>query len=71
MNELQKQVDVERLYGDVCHIVEQARSSAYRAANVYLTLRNWCVGERIAREDLQGAERASSSIAHSRRLWTQ
>lgn len=58
MNELQKQVDVERLYGDVCHIVEQARSSAYRAANVYLTLRNWCVGERIAREDLQGAERA-------------
>ena len=52
MNELQKQIDVERLYGDVCHIVEQARSSAYRAANVYLTLRNWCVGERIAREDL-------------------
>lgn len=58
MDQLQKQVDVERLYGDVCHIVEQARSSAYRAANVYLTLRNWCVGERIAREDLQGAERA-------------
>ena len=58
MNELQKQINVERLYGDVCHIVEQARSSAYRAANVYLTLRNWCVGERIAREDLQGAERA-------------
>jgi predicted nuclease of restriction endonuclease-like (RecB) superfamily len=58
MTELQKQVDVERLYGDVCHIVEQARSGAYRAANVYLTLRNWLVGERIAQEDLQGAERA-------------
>ena len=58
MEELQKQIDEERLFGDVCHIVEQARSCAYRAANVFLTLRNWMVGQRIAREDLQGAERA-------------
>ena len=58
MNELQQQVDVEGLYGDVCRIVEQARGGAYRMANVYLTLRNWLVGERIAREDLQGAVRA-------------
>lgn len=56
--EEQQPVDVELLYGDVCHIVEQARSCAYRAANVFLTLRNWMVGQRIAREDLQGAARA-------------
>ena len=58
MQELQKHIDEKRLYGDVCQIVEQARSRAYRAVNVYLTLRNWMVGERIAREDLQGAARA-------------
>lgn len=56
--EEQQPVDVELLYGDVCHIVEQARNCAYRAANVFLTLRNWMVGQRIAREDLQGAARA-------------
>ena len=38
MNELQQQVDVEGLYGDVCRIVEQARGGAYRMANVYLTI---------------------------------
>ena len=59
MDVIQKKVDVEKLYGDVCVIIEKARENAYRAVNVQLTLRNWLVGERVAKEDLQGEERAT------------
>ena len=59
MDVIQKKVDVEKLYGDVCVIIEKARDNAYRAVNVQLTLRNWLVGERVAKEDLQGEERAT------------
>ena len=46
------------LYSDVCSIIERACEQAYRAINVSLTLRNWQLGERIAREKLEGKERA-------------
>lgn len=46
------------LYSDACAIIEEARQRAYRAVNTYLTLRNWQLGERIAKENLDGAERA-------------
>lgn len=48
----------DNLYHDVCSIIEDAREQAYRAVNVSLTLRNWMLGERIAREQLDGEERA-------------
>lgn len=59
MDVIQKKVDVEKLYGDVCVIIEQARDNAYRAVNVQLTLRNWLIGERVAKEELQGEARAA------------
>lgn len=43
---------------DACTIIEEARTQAYKAVNVALTLRNWKLGERIAKEELDGAERA-------------
>ena len=46
------------LYTDACGIIEEARAQAYKAVNVALTLRNWKLGERIAKEELDGAERA-------------
>lgn len=46
------------LYSDICSIIEDAREQAYRAVNVSLTLRYWMLGERIAREKLDGKERA-------------
>lgn len=46
------------LYSDLCSIIENAREQAYRAVNVSLTFRNWMLGERIAREKLDGEERA-------------
>lgn len=50
--------DYKALYNDACTIIEDARQRAYRAVNVSLTMRNWLLGERIAREELDGAQRA-------------
>lgn len=46
------------LLNDACLIIEEARHVAYRAINNTLTIRNWHLGERIAREELGGAQRA-------------
>ena len=46
------------LYKDTCRIIEDARTQAYHAINTSLTIRNWLLGERIAKEELGGAERA-------------
>ena len=50
--------DYKSLYDDTCAIIEEARMQAYRAVNVSLTIRNWLLGERIAKEELDGAKRA-------------
>ena len=55
-NELAQEYN--RLYSDACVIIEEARAQAYKAVNIALTLRNWKLGERIAKEELDGAERA-------------
>ena len=59
MSEMQKIIGFEKLYSDVYVIIEHARDNSYRAVNVQLTLRNWLVGERVAREELRGEERAA------------
>lgn len=46
------------LLEDTCLIIEQARDHAYRAVNTALTIRNWKLGERIAREHLDGKGKA-------------
>ena len=40
------------LLNDTCRIIEDSREYAYRAVNTALTIRNWKLGERIARENL-------------------
>ena len=50
--------EYNRLYSDACGIIEEARAQAFKAVNVALTLRNRKLGERIAREELDGAQRA-------------
>ena len=52
------QLEFQTLLNDVSHIVEEAHESAARAVNVALTLRNWKLGERIAKENLDGKDRA-------------
>ena len=50
--------DYKSLYDDACTIIEDARQYAYRAVNVSLTIRNWLLGERIAKDKLDGAVKA-------------
>lgn len=52
------QLQFDSLFEDTCNIIEQAQNKAVRAVSIALTLRNWQLGERIAREELDGAERA-------------
>ena len=49
----------DNLLADAGRIIEGAQVAAARSLNVYLTLRNWLLGERIARELLGGEERGS------------
>ncbi len=46
------------LYEDTCTIIEDTRQYAYRAVNISLTIRNWLLGKRIAKDELDGADRA-------------
>lgn len=46
------------LYSDACAIIEQAHRQACHAINVSLTLRNWQLGKRITREELDGGTKA-------------
>ena len=46
------------LVDDTCRIIESARDYAYRSVNTALTIRNWQLGERIAREHLDDNGRA-------------
>ena len=49
----------DNLLADAGRIIEGAQVAAARSLNIYLTLRNWLLGERIARELLGGEERGS------------
>jgi len=46
------------LLTDAQQIIETAQSFAYRAVNIAMVQRNWLLGKRIAKEELQGKERA-------------
>ena len=50
--------DYKSLYEDTCAIIEESRQRAFHAVNVSLTMRNWLLGERIAKDELDGAQRA-------------
>ena len=58
MSNLSSSQGYKSLYDDACTIIEDARQYAYRAVNISLTIRNWLLGERIAKDELDGAERA-------------
>ena len=57
-NIYQREEVASTFYEDSCHIIEEARTSAFRAINTALTLRNWKLGERISHEHLEDDGRA-------------
>ena len=58
MSNLSLSQGYKSLFEDACTIIEDARQYAYRAVNISLTIRNWLLGERIAKDELDGAKRA-------------
>lgn len=53
----QKTVSTQ-LINDTRSIIESARQTAYKLADLTLVRRNWLLGKRIAQEELDGADRA-------------
>ena len=51
-------VKTDNILKDMCEIVESWQKTAYQAVNTTLIHRNWLLGYRLAREDLQGEDRA-------------
>ncbi len=47
------------LYSEIRQIIEQARSSVFRAANFAMVQAYWNIGKRIVEEEQQGRERAA------------
>lgn len=43
---------------DIRQIIDSARETAYRLADLTLVHRNWLLGQRIAPEELTGSDRA-------------
>lgn len=51
-------VQTDRLYGEIRSVLEEARSSAYRAVNVTMVQAYWRIGGLIVEDEQGGAERA-------------
>ena len=47
---------------DMCGIIESSQKAAYQAVNTALVQRNWLLGYRIASEEMQGEDRASTGL---------
>lgn len=58
MGEIIKYSNSNNLTADICHIIDEARSYAYKMVDAALVLRNWYIGKRIDEEVLAGEERA-------------
>jgi len=54
----QNNVISTQLLDDTRQIIEAAQETAYRLADLTLVRRNWLLGQRIAQEELGGADRA-------------
>lgn len=57
MSEILQYVKSDNYFRDVCHIIDDAQQSAYRAVDTALVLRNWDIGKRINEEILSGQNR--------------
>lgn len=53
-----KYQNTDNVVEDICSIIESARNYAYQSVNIALVERNWCIGYRIAEEELKGENRA-------------
>ena len=57
-----KYKNTDNILNDICSIIDSAKDFAYNSVNVSLVERNWFIGCRIAKEELQGKNRADYGI---------
>ena len=55
---MKQEIVSTQLINDTRSIIESARQTAYKLADLTLIRRNWLLGQRIAQEELGGADRA-------------
>ena len=55
--------ELDLLYGEVRHVIEQGRNTVYRAANAAMVHSYWQIGKLIVEEEQKGKERANYGIA--------
>lgn len=58
----QRNHDFQILFDQASTLIEQARSTAYRQINETLVRRNWLLGQLIAKEELNGENRAKYGL---------
>lgn len=54
-----KNSELEKLYGEVKHLIETSRKEVYRVANLAMIQAYWNIGRLIVEEEQKGQERAS------------
>jgi predicted nuclease of restriction endonuclease-like (RecB) superfamily len=63
--------ELDKLYDEVKHIIEQGRNSVYRAANAAMVHSYWQIGKLIVEEEQKGKERAEYGTDLIRNLATR
>ncbi|RYE23147.1 MAG: DUF1016 family protein, partial [Sphingobacteriaceae bacterium] len=59
---------LDKLYGEVRHVIEEGRNTVYRAANAAMVHAYWQIGKLIVEEEQKGKERAEYGTALIREL---
>lgn len=52
-------ISIDRLYGNIKHVIEEARNTVYRAANFAMVQSYWHIGKLIIEEEQNGKQRAA------------
>lgn len=50
--------NIQKLYANICSIINKARSSAYKAVNFAMVISYWSIGQQIVEDEQHGASRA-------------
>ena len=58
MKEIDIDNNIQKLYANICSIINKARSSAYKAVNFAMVVSYWSIGQQIVEDEQHGALRA-------------
>ncbi|MBN1905759.1 MAG: hypothetical protein JW927_11740 [Deltaproteobacteria bacterium] len=70
MHDKSRDAQYELIYGDISHVIDEARRSAARSVNCVMTAAYWLIGRRIVVSEQAGSARADYGKALLKRLST-